>query len=189
MAGHLCKTTKIGIEWFFFFKKMCFKFPNVQKILGRKLIQVTRWKWHNEQEKNTHFELTIDLVSESVWLADPQLCCRESCRDTGLYDDEKLTLYPWALYKSLHAQNQKSKCWRVGAFGVWGVGVSSVSGMVLDNKKHRIKRTQKIKIKIKSEIIKRLPKRMQNENRKPRTIKLVHWKFTRADEFRAFAFL
>lgn len=47
-----------------------------------------------QQKKNTHFELTIDLVSESVWLADPQLCCRESCRDTGLYDDEKLTLYP-----------------------------------------------------------------------------------------------
>lgn len=44
--------------------------------------------------QNTHFELTNDFVSESVWLAELQLCRSESWRDTGLNDDVKDTLYP-----------------------------------------------------------------------------------------------
>lgn len=38
-----------------------------------------------KNKKQTHFELTNDLVSESVW-PELQLCLSESTRETGLYD-------------------------------------------------------------------------------------------------------
>lgn len=70
--------------------------PGRAQMLGRKMIIWTKVEGI-KHKKNTHFELTNDLVSESVWLAELRLCRSESCRDTGLKDVENFKSYPWAL--------------------------------------------------------------------------------------------
>lgn len=92
-------------------------------------------------EKNhTHFELTNDFVSESVWLAELQLCRSESCRDTGLNDDVKDKLYPYAL--------QIIACTKIISCCVWWwnvdgvVSVVSVSGIVVVGQQKASEKTQ-----------------------------------------------